>query len=59
MVHRANGGVEVNPGLDLRDCAGALFLMWAPYNQSRNVRFHAFQSIFLTAAWLVFVFRKV
>jgi len=36
--------------------SGALFLMWAPYNQSRNVRFHAFQSIFLTAAWLVFVF---
>ena len=35
---------------------GALFLMWAPYNQSRNVRFHAFQSIFLTAAWLVVVF---
>jgi len=36
--------------------SGALFLMWAPYNQSRNVRFHAFQSIFLTAAWLVLVF---
>jgi len=36
--------------------SGALFLMWAPYNQSRNVRFHAFQSIFLTGAWLVFVF---
>lgn len=36
--------------------SGALFLMWAPYNQSRNVRFHAFQSIFLTAAWLVVVF---
>ncbi|MCC6588165.1 MAG: hypothetical protein IT168_15850 [Bryobacterales bacterium] len=35
---------------------GALFLMWAPYNQSRNVRFHAFQSIFLTAGWLVLVF---
>jgi len=35
---------------------GALFLMWAPYNQSRTVRFHAFQSIFLTAAWLLLVF---
>lgn len=36
--------------------SGALFLMWAPYNQSRNVRFHAFQSIFLTVAWLLLVF---
>jgi uncharacterized membrane protein len=36
--------------------SGALFLMWAPYNQSRKVRFHAFQSIFLTVAWLLLVF---
>jgi uncharacterized membrane protein len=33
-----------------------LFLLMAPYNQSKNVRFHAFQSIFLTAAMVVFLF---
>ena len=32
---------------------GILFLVLAPYNQSRNVRFHAFQSIFLNIALLV------
>jgi len=26
---------------------GILFLVLAPYNQNRNIRFHAFQSIFL------------
>lgn len=31
---------------------GILFLLLAPYNQNRNVRFHAFQSIFLSAAWI-------
>jgi len=30
-----------------------IFLVLAPYNQSKTVRFHAFQSIFLFAAWIV------
>jgi uncharacterized membrane protein len=30
---------------------GILFLVLAPYNQNRNIRFHAFQSIFLNIAW--------
>ena len=33
---------------------GILFLVLAPYNQNRLIRFHAFQSIFLNAAWIVF-----
>src|ERR1700680_862529 len=32
---------------------GILFLVLAPYNQNRNVRFHAFQSIFLHIAFIV------
>jgi uncharacterized membrane protein len=32
---------------------GILFLVLAPYNQDRNIRFHAFQSIFLNIAWAV------
>jgi uncharacterized membrane protein len=32
---------------------GILFLVLAPYNQDRTVRFHAFQSIFVTIAWVV------
>jgi uncharacterized membrane protein len=32
---------------------GVLFLVLAPYNQNKLVRFHAFQSIFLTLAWIV------
>jgi len=32
---------------------GILFLVLAPYNQSRNVRFHAFQAIFLNIGLLV------
>ncbi len=32
---------------------GILFLVLAPYNQNRNVRFHAFQSIFLNIAWVI------
>ena len=32
---------------------GILFLVLAPYNQVRSVRFHAFQSIFLNIAWFV------
>jgi uncharacterized membrane protein len=31
---------------------GILFLVLAPYNQNKFVRFHAFQSIFLHAAWI-------
>jgi uncharacterized membrane protein len=30
---------------------GILFLVLAPYNQNREIRFHAFQSIFLNIAW--------
>ena len=33
---------------------GILFLVLAPYNQSKFVRFHAFQSIFMHAAWIAF-----
>ena len=29
---------------------GIIFLVIAPYNQNRNIRFHAFQSIFLNVA---------
>jgi uncharacterized membrane protein len=32
---------------------GILFLVLAPYNQNREIRFHAFQSIFLNIAWFV------
>lgn len=32
---------------------GILFLVLAPYNQSKTVRFNAFQSIFLNIAWVV------
>jgi uncharacterized membrane protein len=32
---------------------GVLFLVLAPYNQNRNIRFHAFQSIFFHVAWIV------
>lgn len=31
---------------------GILFLVLAPYNQNRLIRFHAFQSIFLNLAWI-------
>ncbi len=31
---------------------GIVFLVIAPYNQSRIVRFHAFQSIFFNIAWI-------
>jgi len=30
-----------------------IFLVVAPYNQSRFVRFHSFQSIFFNVAWIV------
>ena len=32
---------------------GILFMVLAPYNQNRDVKFHAFQSIFLSIAWFV------
>jgi len=32
---------------------GILFLVLAPYNQNRNIRFHAFQSIFFHVASIV------
>ncbi len=32
---------------------GCLFLVLAPYNQNRTIRFHAWQSIFAWGAWLV------
>lgn len=32
---------------------GILFLVLAPYNQNRTIRFHAFQSIFFNIAWVV------
>jgi uncharacterized membrane protein len=32
---------------------GVLFLVLAPYNRNRLVRFHAFQSIFLNIAWVI------
>jgi len=31
---------------------GILFLVLAPYNQNKTIRFHAFQSIFLNVAWI-------
>jgi uncharacterized membrane protein len=30
-----------------------IFLVSAPYNQNANVRFHAWQSIFLCVAWFI------
>jgi uncharacterized membrane protein len=37
---------------------GVIFLVMAPYNQNKTIRFHAFQSIFLNVAmiplWFVF-----
>src|SRR5271165_5245073 len=32
---------------------GILFLVLAPYNQNRTVRFHAFQSIFLSVGFII------
>jgi uncharacterized membrane protein len=33
---------------------GIIFLVLAPYNQNKNIRFHAFQSIFLHLAFIAF-----
>jgi uncharacterized membrane protein len=35
---------------------GIIFLVLAPYNQNRTVRFHAFQSIFLHLSWIAIFF---
>jgi len=32
---------------------GIIFLVLAPYNQNRNIRFHAFQSIFMNVGMIV------
>jgi uncharacterized membrane protein len=34
---------------------GILFLVLAPYNQNKTIRFHAFQSIFLGIGWMVVI----
>jgi uncharacterized membrane protein len=31
---------------------GIIFLVWAPYNRNRTIRFHAWQSIFLNVAFI-------
>lgn len=31
---------------------GIVFLVWAPYNQNRTIKFHAWQSIFLHVAFI-------
>jgi uncharacterized membrane protein len=33
---------------------GILFLVLAPYNQNRTIKFHAFQSIFMNVACIIF-----
>jgi uncharacterized membrane protein len=33
---------------------GVIFLMMTPYNQKESIRFHAWQSILLSLAWLAF-----
>ncbi|MEN6609148.1 MAG: hypothetical protein ABFD60_18005 [Bryobacteraceae bacterium] len=33
---------------------GIIFLLIAPYNQNKAIRFHAFQSIILNCVWIVF-----
>ena len=33
---------------------GILFLVLAPYNQNKTIRFHAFQSIFMSVACILF-----
>ena len=35
---------------------GIIFLLIDPYNKDRTIRFHAFQSIFLTVAWIIISF---
>lgn len=35
--------------------SGIAFLVIAPYNREKEVRFHAFQSILVTIAWIVLI----
>jgi uncharacterized membrane protein len=50
---------EIAPNLAAALCyslgllTGILFLVLAPYNKSREIRFHAFQSIFMHVACIV------
>ncbi len=54
----ATGGLSANAASALTYVlgfiTGILFLVLSPYNQMRDVRFHAFQSIFLSVAWVAF-----
>ena len=58
-VARTNTGLQPNiagllcyvPWIGL--IAGIIFLVVEPYNKDRFVRFHAFQTIFLSVAWLI------
>jgi len=54
----ASGGLSANAASALAYVlgfiTGILFLVLSPYNQMRDVRFHAFQSIFLSVAWVAF-----
>jgi uncharacterized membrane protein len=55
--------VSTQPGLSINGASalcylfgfvtGIIFLVLAPYNQDRRIRFHAFQSIFLNVAVIV------
>jgi uncharacterized membrane protein len=62
-VAPAAAGMEENMASALCYLAGwitgVIFLVLAPYNQNRTIRFHAFQSIFLNVAiipiWIVLV----
>ena len=53
----AAGGLTINVASAL--CyllgliTGIVFLVIAPYNQDRTVRFHAFQSIFFHVGWII------
>lgn len=55
-VAPAAGGLSANAASALAYVlgliTGVLFLVLAPYNQMKDVRFHAFQSIFLSVAWV-------
>ncbi len=67
-VSNPGGGRQANPAAGLQaNIAGALcyilgfvtgiaFLVLDPYKADRFIRFHAFQSIFLSAAWLAVYF---
>lgn len=60
---RSASAVNAQPGISINGASalcylfgfitGIVFLVLAPYNQDRRVRFHAFQSIFLNVAVIV------